>query len=80
MYACDIPVLRIDTEPTTIEPIGDLCASALTQDGSRAIVLGCAAMARFAGPLSDRLGVPVVDGVVAATVLAEALVAMRRVK
>jgi allantoin racemase len=79
VYACDIPVLRIDSDPTTIEPIGDLCATALAQDGSRAIVLGCAAMARFAGPLTERLGVPVVDGVVAATVLAEALMALRHV-
>jgi allantoin racemase len=77
VYACDIPVLRIDSDPTTIDPIGDLCATALAEDGSRAIVLGCAAMARFAGPLAERLGVPVVDGVVAATVLAEALVSLR---
>jgi allantoin racemase len=73
VYASDIPVLRIDADPATLEPIGELCARALAADGSRAIVLGCAAMARFAGPLSERLGVPVVDGVVAATVLAEAL-------
>lgn len=73
VYACDIPVLRIDADPTTIEPIAELCARALREDGSRSIVLGCAAMARFAGPLSRRLGVPVVDGVAAATRLAEAL-------
>ena len=79
VYACDIPVLRIDSDPTTIGPIGDLCEKALAQDGSRAIVLGCAAMAKFAGPLTERLGVPVVDGVVAATLLAEALVTMQRV-
>jgi allantoin racemase len=78
VYASDIPVLRIDSDPSTIEPIGDLCEKALAQDGSRAIVLGCAAMATFAGPLTERLGVPVVDGVVAATVLAEALVTLRR--
>ncbi len=77
VHAADIPVLRIDSDPTTVRPIGDLCANALGKDGSRAIVLGCAAMAPFAGPLAQRLGVPVVDGVVAATVLAEALVAMR---
>lgn len=77
-YASDIPVLRIDSDPTTIDPIGDLCAAALARDGSRAIVLGCAAMAKFAAPLTARLGVPVVDGVVAATLLAEALVGMRR--
>jgi allantoin racemase len=73
VYACDIPVLRIDSDPATIEPIAELCEHALRTDGSRSIVLGCAAMARFAEPLSRRLGVPVVDGVAAATRLAEAL-------
>jgi allantoin racemase len=73
VYACDIPVLRIDADATTVDPIADLCETALRRDASRSIVLGCAAMARFAGPLSRRLGVPVIDGVVAATVLAEAL-------
>jgi len=79
VYACDIPVLQIDSDPTTVEPIADLCQKALSQDGSRSIVLGCAAMAKFAAPLTERLGVPVVDGVVAATLLAEALVTMGRV-
>ncbi len=73
VYATDIPVLRIDSDPTTIDPIGEICAKALAADGSRSIVLGCAAMARFAEPLRQRLGVPVIDGVVAATLLAEAL-------
>lgn len=73
VYACDIPVLQIDSDPTSIEPIGELCGRALEQDGSRAIVLGCAAMAPFAAPLTRRLGVPVIDGVVAATLLAEAV-------
>ncbi|MET0900231.1 MAG: aspartate/glutamate racemase family protein [Mycobacterium sp.] len=73
VYASDIPVLRIDSDPDTIDPIGALCARALDADGSRSIVLGCAAMARFAEPLRQRLGVPVIDGVVAATLLAEAL-------
>ncbi|MDY6995392.1 MAG: aspartate/glutamate racemase family protein [Actinomycetota bacterium] len=74
VYACDIPVLRIDSDPGSIEPIGELCRHALEADSSRAIVLGCAAMAPFAAPLTRRLGVPVIDGVVAATALAEALV------
>ena len=74
VHACDIPVLRIDSDPGTIDPIGDMCRTALDADGSRSIVLGCAAMARFAEPLRQRLGVPVIDGVVAATLLAEALV------
>lgn len=74
VYACDIPVLRIDSDPATFEPIAELCEHALAADGSRSIVLGCAAMARFAEPLAHRLGVPVLDGVAAATRLAEALV------
>jgi allantoin racemase len=76
VYACDIPVLRIAADPTTVDPIRELCELALEKDGSRSIVLGCAAMARFAEPLSRQLSVPVIDGVVAATVLAEALVAL----
>jgi allantoin racemase len=79
VYASDIPVLTIDSDPTTVNPIGELCERALAQDGSHAIVLGCAAMAKFAAPLSQRLGVPVIDGVVAATLLAEALVRLGRV-
>ena len=74
VYATDIPVLTIDSDPTTVTPIGDVCERALASDGTRAIVLGCAAMAKYAAPLTRRLGVPVIDGVVAATVLAEALV------
>lgn len=73
VYACDIPVLRIAADSATIDPIHASCENALETDKSRSIVLGCAAMARFAAPLSRRLGVPVIDGVVAATVLAEAL-------
>ena len=74
VYACDIPVLQLASDDSVIEPIAELCRTALDTDGSRSIVLGCAAMARFAEPLRRRLGVPVVDGVVAATLLAEALV------
>lgn len=76
VYACDIPVLRIAADPTTADPIRELCEHALERDGSRSIVLGCAAMARFAAPLGRHFGVPIIDGVVAATVLAEALIAL----
>jgi allantoin racemase len=71
-------VLTIDADPASIHPIGDLCEQALAADGSRAIVLGCAAMAKYAAPLTRRLGVPVIDGVVAATLLAESLVRLNR--
>jgi len=78
VHACDIPVLTIDADPAVVHPIGDLCEQALDYDRSRAIVLGCAAMAKLAGPLTNRLGVPVIDGVVAATLLAESLVRLDR--
>ncbi|WP_099022893.1 aspartate/glutamate racemase family protein [Mycolicibacterium palauense] len=73
VHACDIPVVRIDADPASLGPIAELCAAALSGDGSRAIVLGCAAMARYAEPLRRRLGVPVIDGVQAATLLAQSL-------
>jgi allantoin racemase len=79
VHACDIPVLRIDSDPATIDPIRALCRHALAHDKSRSIVLGCAAMARFAEPLGTELNVPVIDGVVAATLLAEALTALPHV-
>lgn len=74
VHACDIPVLQIDSDLGSFVPIAEVCEEALRADGSRAVVLGCAAMARFAHPLRERLGVPVIDGVEAATRLAEALV------
>lgn len=36
---------------------------AVDEDGAEAIILGCAGMAKLATPLSDRLGLPVIDGV-----------------
>jgi allantoin racemase len=80
VHACDIPVLRIDSDSATIDPIRALCRYALADDNSQSIVLGCAAMARFAEPLSVELGVPVIDGVVAATVLAQALATLPGVR
>lgn len=74
VHACDIPVLQIDSDPGSFLPIAQLCEHALTADRSGAVVLGCAAMARFAHPLRQRLGVPVIDGVEAATRLVQALV------
>jgi len=51
-------------------------ATALREDRAEAIVLGCAGMAHFAAELSQRHGVPVIDGVAAAVKLAEALVGL----
>ena len=52
------------------------CARAVAEDGCDVIVLGCAGMADLAADISARIGVPVVDGVAAATTMVQSLVAM----
>ncbi|GAE25526.1 hydantoin racemase [Halalkalibacter wakoensis JCM 9140] len=47
---------------------------AVEEDDAEAILLGCAGMADFANDLEEELGVPVIDGVVAAVKMAEAIV------
>jgi allantoin racemase len=75
--ASEVPVLELE------RPGSDACrtisleiASALSNDGSDAIVLGCAGMADLANELSLEHGVPVIDGVAAAVKLAEMLYAL----
>ena len=56
--------------------ITEECARAVAEDGCDVIVLGCAGMADLAADISRRIGVPVVDGVAAATTTVQSLVAM----
>ncbi|MGW4642059.1 aspartate/glutamate racemase family protein [Sphaerisporangium sp. NPDC004334] len=75
VHACDISVLDLDRpDGDAREVVTRLCAAALEADGSDAVVLGCAGMAAFCAEISGRLGVPVIDGVTAATTLVESLV------
>ncbi|WP_327109345.1 aspartate/glutamate racemase family protein [Nonomuraea glycinis] len=77
VHACDIPVLDLDDPASDARKVvAELCASALEADGSDTIVLGCAGMADFCTEVSRDLGVPVIDGVAAATKLVESLVAL----
>ncbi len=55
----------------------DECRRALAEDGSDAIVLGCAGMAELCAEIEDALGAPVIEGVTAAVKWTEALVALR---
>jgi len=75
VHACDIPVLELeeDAERTNTVVLAS-AKTALAEDHADAIVLGCAGMAGLPELLTEQLGVPVVDGVAAATVLAEGLV------
>jgi allantoin racemase len=74
VHACEIPVIELETDPLAHATIAEACRAALTNDGSEVIVLGCAGMADLCTDISAHLGIPVVDGVAAATSMAEGLV------
>ena len=75
--ATDIPVLELDNPKSNARAmILAECEQAIVEDGSGAIVLGCAGMADLNRYLEDKLGVPVIDGVAAAVKFAEALVSL----
>jgi allantoin racemase len=73
--ACEIPVLDLET-PGATAAITEECRRAVAEDGADAIVLGCAGMAELCRHITDEVGVPVVDGVAAATRTVESLVAL----
>ncbi|MET4050421.1 Asp/Glu racemase [Rhodococcus sp. 1163] len=76
VHACRIPVLELETDANARKVITETCREALLRDGSDAIVLGCAGMADLCEDIQNAIGVPVVDGVTAATLFVQSLVAM----
>ncbi|MFW0783981.1 aspartate/glutamate racemase family protein [Gordonia sp. CPCC 206044] len=76
IHACDIGVLDLDNDPTTVETLVQTCRSALIDDRSDAIVLGCAGMADLAERIGTAIGAPVVDGVAAGVGMLTAMAAM----
>jgi allantoin racemase len=75
VHACGIPVLDLDGA-ATVGTLVSACRTAVERDGSDAVVLGCAGMADVCAEISREVGVPVVDGVAAATLTVQALVTM----
>ena len=75
--AAEVPVLALE-DPTSdaADRVRLELRRAVDEDGAEAVILGCAGMADLARRFSDELGVPVLDGVVCAVKLAEALVAL----
>ncbi|OIH94504.1 aspartate/glutamate racemase family protein [Curtobacterium sp. MCBA15_001] len=72
--ACEVPVLELDDPASGARALViDECRTVIA-GGADAVVLGCAGMADFCADVSRAIGAPVVDGVSAATVLAESLV------
>ncbi|MEM8665014.1 MAG: aspartate/glutamate racemase family protein [Pseudomonadota bacterium] len=72
--AAEIPVLKLEHEPAAAtDAVRAEVMRAIAEDHVDAVILGCAGMADLAGTLSEEAGVPVIDGVVAATKIAEAM-------
>jgi allantoin racemase len=75
--ATDLAVLDIEKPGSDARRIiTEECRRALDEDGSGAIVLGCAGMAELCAAIAEAIGAPVVDGVGAAVKLAESLVTL----
>lgn len=77
MYAADVPVLDLeDAGSSAREKIAELCERAVRDDGADTVVLGCAGMTDLCADLTQRTGVPVIDGVAAAVGLVSGMVRM----
>jgi allantoin racemase len=75
--ACELPVLSLDDPASDAAArIGAEIELAKQEERAEAIVLGCAGMADLAARLSEKHGLPVVDGVASAVKLAEAFGAL----
>jgi allantoin racemase len=73
--ASGLTVLQLEEDPLTVVPTLAAQAKRLVEeDGAEVLCLGCAGMAGLGEAVSAATGVPVVDGVSAAVLLAEALV------
>jgi allantoin racemase len=74
--AIDAPVSEAAADSAALlDAIAEQASSAIRDDAAEAIVLGCAGLSAIAAPLSDRLEVPVIDGVTAAVPMVEGLLA-----
>jgi allantoin racemase len=77
-YGTGIPVLDLeDATGEALDEIAGWCERAVRCDGADVVVLGCAGMADLCRRLTERVGVPVVDGVAAGVGLVTAMVRMR---
>lgn len=75
--ACGLGTAEVDADPAgAVQAIVDEAARAVSEDGADVICLGCAGMAGVTAAISAKLGVPAVDGVASAVVLAHALVGL----
>ncbi|WMS41086.1 aspartate/glutamate racemase family protein [Acuticoccus sp. MNP-M23] len=72
--SAEIPVLALEDEgDAAAQKVRAEVLKSVAEDGAEAVILGCAGMADLAAALTEEAGVPVIDGVIAATKMAEAL-------
>ncbi|WP_229428562.1 aspartate/glutamate racemase family protein [Microvirga pudoricolor] len=75
--ACEVPVLALEDQAGDARAkISAEIEAAMREDRCEAIVLGCAGMADLTAELSERHGLPVLDGVACAIKLLEGLVGL----
>ncbi|MER7250791.1 aspartate/glutamate racemase family protein [Kribbella sp. NPDC000426] len=73
--ASGLAVLELEADPgRAVDAIVEQAVKAVTEDRAEVICLGCGGMAGLDQKVAAATGVPVVDGVAAAVVLAESLV------
>jgi allantoin racemase len=75
--ACNVAVLELERPGSGAAQKLEAEISLALDRGAEAVVLGCAGMADLALALSQKFGVPVIDGVAAAVKQAEALVGLK---
>ncbi|MFC6014378.1 aspartate/glutamate racemase family protein [Nocardia lasii] len=76
IHACELPVLSLETDPDARKIVTEACREAVAKDASDAVVLGCAGMAELCAHIRDEIGVPVIDGVAAATLTVQSLLTL----
>src|ERR1700755_1543365 len=70
--ACGLGTAEVDADPAgAVAAIVEEAARAVAEDGADVICLGCAGMAGVTAAISNKVGVPAVDGVAAAVALAQ---------
>jgi len=76
--ALEMSVAETASGEGTLDRMTEVGLALKEKDGAGVIVMGCAGMAAHRGPLSERLGIPVVDPTQAAVTMALGRVALAR--
>ncbi|WP_034641197.1 aspartate/glutamate racemase family protein [Desulfovibrio inopinatus] len=78
IHAANLPVLALEDEQDdrAFSVVSEAASELLLKDRSDALVLGCAGMTHLTQRLSDKLGVPVIDGVPTAVKFVESLIGL----